>query len=128
VHIFLCHWWKVGDDKYNDIFKKPDDHAGEFETSVALELYPELVEMEYACHGKTRPFRFKALNEGWVKTSRRFVHLNDHCADGDPSGGTAEKGRKYLNLVCSRISEFLVELSQTPIDELFPHEKQIVES
>lgn len=123
VYLFLCHWWKVGLDKYNDIFEKPDDHAGEFETSVALELYPELVEIDKAETALPRPFRFKALNEGWIQTSRRFINLNDHCAVGDPANASAEKGRIYLDLVCTRISEFLIELAHTPVDDLFPHVK-----
>lgn len=121
VHLFQSNWWKVGLDKYDEIFAKPDDHAGEFETSIALALYPELVEMSNAGHGIPRPFRFEALKKGWVQTSRRFSRLNDHCAVGDPSKATPEKGRKYLDLVCERISAFLVDLAQTPIDELFPH-------
>lgn len=121
VHLFLCNWWKVGLDKYNEIFEKPDDHAGEFETSIALELYPELVEIEQAEQALPRLFRFEALNKGWVQTSRRFKNLNDFCAVGDPAGASPEKGRKYLNLVCKRISEFLVELANAPIDEIFPH-------
>lgn len=36
AHLFQCNWWTVGSDKYTEIFEKPDDHAGEFETSVAL--------------------------------------------------------------------------------------------
>ncbi len=121
VHVFLCNWWTVAMDKYEEIFEKPDDHAGEFETSIALELFPELVEYEKAGNGIAKPFRFEALQKGWIKTSRRFAKLNDHCATGEPSDATAEKGRKYLDLVLERISNFLVELAQTPIDDSFPH-------
>jgi len=122
VHLFVCHWWKVGMDKYNEIFETPDDHAGEFETSVALALYSELVELSNAQPAPARPFRFQALTNGWVQTSRRFKNLNDHCAVGDPSRATADKGNKYLALVCQRIADFLSELAQTPIDELFPQQ------
>jgi creatinine amidohydrolase len=122
VYLFLCNWWQVGLDRYGEIFDKPDDHAGQFETSVALALYPELVEMPQAGDGAARPFRFEALRKGWVLTSRHFVRLNDHCACGDPSGATAEKGRRYLDLVCERITAFLVELAQSTIDERFPQE------
>jgi creatinine amidohydrolase len=107
-------------DKYNDIFDRPDDHAGEFETSVALALFPELVEYEKAKNGVPKPFRFEALQKGWVKTSRRFSRLNDYCASGDPAGATAEKGKKYVDLVVSRIGDFLVELATAPIDKSFP--------
>jgi creatinine amidohydrolase len=120
VFVFLCNWWRVGHDKYDEIFEKPDDHAGEFETSVALALYPELVELEAAKDGKVRDFRFEALRKGWVRTSRDFARLNDHCAAGEPAAGTAEKGRKYLDLVCERVGMFLVELARADIDEHFP--------
>jgi creatinine amidohydrolase len=49
--------------------------------------------------------------------------LNDHCAIGSPKDASAEKGRKYIDIVCSRISEFLVELAQSPIDEHFPYKR-----
>lgn len=122
VHLFLCDWWKVGHDQYENIFDERDDHAGEFETSVALALYPELVEKDVAGSGVVRPFRFEALEKGWVRTSRKFSRLNDHCAAGDPSKASAEKGRKYLDLVCDRISLFLVQLATTPVDGNFPHQ------
>jgi creatinine amidohydrolase len=122
VHLFQCNWWQVGLDHYSEIFDKPDDHAGQFETSVALALHPDLVEMANAGDGAARPFRFEALRKGWVQTSRQFVRLNDHCACGDPSGATAEKGRKYLDLVCERVAAFLAELAQSPVDKWFPQE------
>ncbi len=121
VFVFQCNWWTVGMDRYNEIFDKPDDHAGEFETSVALALFPELVEIEKAKDGRARPFRFEALEKGWVKTSRRFSKLNDHCATADPANASAEKGVRYMDIVIERISDFLVELAEATIDELFPH-------
>lgn len=123
VHLFLCNWWKVGMDKYYEIFEKPDDHAGEFETSVALALFPELVELQHAQKALARPFRFEALNKGWIQTSRNFAKLNNYCAVGDPANASAEKGKKYLNLVCQRISDFLVELAHAEIDGVFPQMK-----
>ena len=121
VYVFLCNWWTVAMDKYDEIFDKPDDHAGEFETSIALELFPELVEYNNAASGIAKPYRFEALEKGWLKTSRRFAKLNDHCATGEPSNATAEKGRKYLDLILERISNFIIELVETPIDDTFPH-------
>lgn len=120
VHVFVSNWWKVGHDKYDEIFEKPDDHGGEFETSVALALYPELVEMQYAGTGEARPFRFEALTKGWVQTSRDFAKLNDHCGVGNPEAATAEKGRKYLELVCQRLSSFIVQVATEDSDCCFP--------
>jgi creatinine amidohydrolase len=121
IHTFLCNWWTVASDKYSGIFEKPDDHAGELETSVALALYPELVEHDKAKDGSVRPFRFEALRKGWLRTPRNFARLNDHAAVGDPSHATADKGRRVLDIVCERVTTFLVELSATEIDEHFPH-------
>jgi creatinine amidohydrolase len=123
VHVFQCNWWTVGKDKLGEIFDRPDDHAGQMETSVALALFPELVELEVAGDGDAPPFRFEALEKGWVSTSRSFARMNDHCACGNPEGATAERGKKYLEVVIGRIARFLIELAQSPIDEAFPHRK-----
>lgn len=121
VHVFLCNWWLVGRDRYAEIFDRPDDHAGQMETSIALALYPDLVEADNAGDGRARPYRFEALREGWVQTSRDFSRVNDHCAVGDPAGADGDKGRRYLELCCGRIAAFLAELARTPIDAAFPH-------
>src|SRR5213593_1054294 len=54
VFVTVVDWWKVGRDRYAEIFSMPDDHAGEMETSVALALYPELVELDKASDGSAR--------------------------------------------------------------------------
>ena len=123
VHVFLCNWWTVGHDRYAEFFDRPDDHAVQFETSVMMALCGELVEPEAAGDGQTRRFCLEGLREGWVKTSRNFARLNDHCAAGDPRGASTQRGQAYLDLVTQRLSSFLVELAKTPIDEFFPHKK-----
>lgn len=122
VFVFGINWWTVGHDRYEEFFTKPDDHAGQFETSVALALHPGLVELDHAGDGSTKPFRFEALRKGWARTSRNFGKLSDQCAAGDPAGATAEKGQAYLDLVIGRIADFLAELAQSEIDESFPFE------
>jgi len=122
VHLFACNWWEVGNDQYNRIFTHRDDHAGEMETSVSLALTPELVDLDHAGDGLVKPFRFEALQKGWIKTSRRFSRVNTHCGVGDPRQATAEKGHTYIDLTCKRITDFLIELAHTKVDESFPHE------
>ena len=121
IYLFVCNWWTVGSDLYDSIFDVKEDHAGEMETSVALALYPDLVEMDKAGDGISRPFQLEGLRKGWIHTSRNFRRLNDHCASGDPSRASAEKGRQYLDLVISRMSDTLIGLVQSTIDESFPH-------
>ena len=121
VFIFWCNVYEVGQDKHNEIFDTADDHAGELETSMALALFPDLVELEQANSGVSRPFQFDALEQGWIKTSRKFSNLNDHCGNSDPSLATAEKGQQYLDFICQRISNFLIELAEAKINDHFPH-------
>ena len=123
VHLFVCHWWKVAMDCYDRIFDRVDDHAGQMETSIALALFPELVDMASAGDGFAKNYRFKALQRGWLKTSRDFSKINPNCACGDPTGATPEKGRQYLEIAINRIAEFLVELANESIDHDFPYEK-----
>ncbi len=120
VYVFQVDWWKVAEDHYEELFSKPDDHAGEMETSVALALYPELVEMSHAGVATTRPFKIEALQKGWARTSRRFSKLNEYCATADPSAADPEKGTKYLDITIERIAAFLVDLVRAPLDAYFP--------
>jgi creatinine amidohydrolase len=124
VYMFWCNFYEIK-DKNNKIFEKDDDHAGEIETSIALALFPELVQFSQANDGAARPYKFEALEKGWIKTSRKFSRLNDYCGNADPSLATAEKGHKYLDFVCNQISEFIVQLSQSDVDEYFPHKSGI---
>lgn len=126
VYVFVCDWWKVGSDVMDDLFGKADDHAGAMETSVAMEICPELVNAQNAGHGQVPPFRFEALQKGWITTSRDFSKLNDHCAVSGTASPDPEKGKRYLGLVCDRVSRFLVELAQSQIDDSFPMKSESV--
>ena len=125
IHMFWCNMYEVGKDKHKKIFENVDDHAGELETSIALALFPDIVELEKANNGDYRKFRFDALEKGWIKTSRNFSKLNDYCCNADPRLASAEKGEEYLELIYSRISNFLIELAEAEDDEYFPHKSNI---
>ena len=120
VFATVVDWWKTGADKYAEIFSKPDDHAGEMETSVALALFPELVEMEKASDGAKHEARFEAIRRGWAAITRPWHLLTESSGVGDPRAATREKGEKYLALVTERLAQFLVELSAAEMDETFP--------
>src|SRR5687768_8133247 len=64
VFISALNWWTCVDTK--PFFDKPGDHGGELETSLMMHLHPELVRLANAGDGATRPFRIKALREGWA--------------------------------------------------------------
>ena len=125
VHVFLCNWYQVIRDVYSEIFARPDDHAGEMETSFALAYFPELVAKNSdgslaADEGVVRSFRFRALREGWVSITRPWHLLTTSSGSGIPHAASADKGKLLMAHLEQRIGQFLVELSASPIDDLFP--------
>ncbi len=122
--LFLCliDWWTVALDVGEELFEHRGDHANEMETSVALALYPELVDMSRAGDGRVRETDFEAINRGWVKISRPWHLLTEDSTVGDPRQASAKKGKKFVDTVVERISRFLVQLSETQITDTFPYE------
>ena len=125
AHLFLCNWYRVIDDCYDDLFTHREDHAGEMETSFALAYFPHLVQLDAkgnlaADHGVKRPFRFKALREGWVGVTRPWHLLTTNSGAADPHQATKEKGERLMQILLQRLGGFLVELAQADLDESFP--------
>lgn len=125
AHVFLCNWYTVLADQYEEIFEHRDDHAGEMETSLALAHWPEFVGRNedgslIADDGQTAPTRFEAINKGWVSITRPWHLLTTNAGSGYPHAATAEKGKRFMELLVDRLATFLVELSQAEIDERFP--------
>ena len=127
VHLFLCNWYQLVSDRYDSIFDNRDDHAGEMETSFALAYFPDLVRHDDAGKlaadaGQAAKLRLRAVNEGWVSITRPWHLLTTNTGVGNPHSATADKGRQLMELITSRLGEFLVELSELEIDDRFPFE------
>jgi len=95
------------------------------ETSITLALFPELVARDengnlLADDGVKTPTRFEAVNRGWVSVTRAWHLLTTNTGAGYPHKATAEKGEKVLAVIVDRLSQFLVELSDSLLDERFP--------
>lgn len=125
ARLFLCNWYTVFRDVYQQIFEHPDDHAGELETSLALAYWPELVLRDVdgnllADEGSPRASRFEAVNRGWVSITRPWHLFTTNAGAGYPHKATAEKGRRVMEILVDRLATFLVELSRSPLDGRFP--------
>jgi creatinine amidohydrolase len=83
-----------------------DAHAGRFETSVMLALAPELVQMDEAAPGETRPVAdiMPALRESGVRA------VSPNGVLGDPTGASAAEGRLLLSTLVARLTETLEKL------------------
>jgi creatinine amidohydrolase len=125
VKLFLCDWFRMVKDVTPHIFKCPDDHAGEMETSLALAYFPEFVLHNEsgrlaADDGKVNVTRFDAVNQGFVSISRPWHLLTTNTGSGNPHFATKEKGEQLMQIIVERLSSFLVELSDAKLDESFP--------
>jgi creatinine amidohydrolase len=117
---FICmvNWWQIIDQKR--YFDEADDHAGEMETSVMLNIAPGVVlPLSEAGEGKARKFKLPALRERWVWTPRRWTQVTDDTGAGNPRRATAEKGAQYLKAVTEKIGGFLTELAAADVKNLY---------
>jgi creatinine amidohydrolase len=82
-------------------------HAGEWETSMMLDLRPQLVDMEHAVPGYTGE-----LEAGLPRFFAEGIHaLSDTGVFGDPRRASAENGRKYVERLVDLAVEFVEERS-----------------
>lgn len=125
VQIFLCNWFTMIRDVAAEVCSCPEDHAGEMETSMIMAFRPELVAKTSdgklsADSGAVRPFRFQALEKGWVGITRPWHLLTTQSGSGNPHAATADNGRRLTQAIVERMAPFLVELANADVGEPFP--------
>lgn len=118
--LFLCtaNWYQAvpADEHFDDT----GDHAGEMETSLMLYVEPRLVRpLSEAGPGAARRFRVKALREPWAWAQRAWTSVTDDTGVGDPRAASAEKGADYFEVVCTKLADFLVDLAQMELDQVY---------
>lgn len=118
LFISVMNWYQVMDlDEY---FDEPGDHAGEMETSIVMQIKPDLVSpLSEAGSGAARAFSVTALREGWAWAERKWSEVTDDTGVGNPSLSTAAKGERFLADLTEKIAGFLVELSECEPDKLY---------
>jgi len=118
VFLSTMNWYKVGDPKR--IFTDHGDHAGELETSVMMHLVPDLVRpLSEAGDGSEKRWRIGAMREGWAWAPRRWTQISADTGVGNPALATAEKGARYAEEVTRLAADFLVELANADVNDLY---------
>jgi creatinine amidohydrolase len=113
-----CNWYQAVDQK--QFFENKDDHAGEMETSLILHLTPKLVRpLSEAGDGSAKKFRMSGIREGWAWAERKWLQVTRDTGVGDPRKATPEKGEKYFKAVTEKVSQFFVDVAQTPNNDLY---------
>lgn len=109
ILIAHCDWFLVEPRK--DYFEEEiDDHAGEQETSVMMHYHPELVNLSEAGDGLSRPFNIQSLNEKVAWVPRYWSETTLDTGIGNPKKSTAEKGKRYADIVTDKIAKLFGEL------------------
>ena len=117
--MFICtlDWYKWVDA---GIFEDPGDHAGEMETSLMQVFAPDLVlPLSEAGDGQDRRFKIKALREGPAWSQRDWLQVTSDTGVGNPKPATAEKGRRCFEDLAAKAADFLVELAEADLDDLY---------
>jgi creatinine amidohydrolase len=78
----------------------PDMHAGEFETSILLHEFPELVRPSFRDNDFDQPDRPHLLERG-------MAAYTPNGTIGKPSAATAEKGRLALESLTASFADYL---------------------
>ncbi len=118
ILISLVEWFKILDlQKY---FEEPGDHAGEMETSVIMHYFPNLVlKLEEAGEGKAKSSKLQGIANKTAWIPRQWDKVTEDTGVGNPKKATAEKGKKYLDDLTSKISEYFVELANCDSSDLY---------
>ncbi len=110
--VSLDAWWNmVGDLVPPGFFEVWNGlgHGGEGETSICLELFPELCNMKNA-KGVTPKL------PPYVDVKWRFSELTNTGTSGDPTKGTKEKGNAMRKVLVDTVVDILQKLDATDWD------------
>ncbi len=121
--VFVCvDTGETSDVDVQMIADTPNDiHAGEIETSAALAVRPELVQMSKASRLTPR-FSSRYLNftskRGviWYSYTRKFSQSG---VIGDPTRATAGKGRKIWKTMIAHLVSLVEDLKNLTLDEIY---------
>lgn len=117
--LFICtlSWFQWID---RSLFVEVGDHADEVETSLLQYCAPDWVlPLSEAGDGRERKFRIDALRSGLAWTQRDWLQATADTGVGNPHQATPEKGRRCLEHVAGRIGNFLRELAEAELKDLY---------
>ena len=121
--IFTCV--ETGETSETDVIaltETPNDvHAGEIETSTTLAIRPEVVRSGKANRFIPR-FSSRYLNfssKRSVEWYARTVKISKTGVLGDPTKASSEKGKKMWSMIIARLVEFVEDLKNMSLKEIY---------
>ena len=120
IFVGMAEPWALSTDVENEITETDErGHACEIETSMMLHYAPEHVSMDEAKPTRIRKAIFSRPGSIFFVNPWHLYTVNTGI--GDPTKATAEKGAKMNAAAVDRLAQALKELSDAPMDELFPY-------
>jgi creatinine amidohydrolase len=119
--LVLATWFEVAAPQiaaYSDLDQPYVTHACELETSMLLELRPELVDLDAAKGAhvdfESAFYRPDSGRSSRVAVYRPFEQISVSGAYGHPERGTAQKGRALFDLAAEQVAALLSEIASWP--------------
>jgi creatinine amidohydrolase len=123
----LVTYWNIAAEqlcKLRDSTEGGMGHACELETSLVMAAKPEAIRTaKIKADGRWSTSRFLGkdmLAGGTASVSRSFSEISTDGAVGDPRTASAEKGRKFFDVIVAQLLELVRELESGKIDEFRP--------
>ena len=119
MFLSFCNWFQAVDRAA--YFNHPEgDHADEMETSMIMQLRPELVRpLDEAGDGSAKEYKIKALCENWAWAERKWSEVTEDTGVGNPREATAAKGEAYFKAVAQKVSQLFIDLAEADLDDLY---------
>lgn len=116
--ISLVEWFKLFE--LSEYFEEDGDHANEMETSIIMHYFPHLVlPLNEAGDGIAKSPKMGSLKNKTAWIPRQWSKVSEDTGVGNPKKATAEKGKKYLEDVTTKIAGFFVEMAECDLDDLY---------
>ncbi|MCY1721226.1 creatininase family protein [Prolixibacteraceae bacterium Z1-6] len=118
LFISLVEWFQIVDP--DDYFEEAGDHANEMETSIIMHYFSNLVlPLHEAGNGDVKAFKLDGLKNKIAWAPRRWDKVSEDTGVGNPKKATAEKGKKFVDDVSTKIADYFVELAKCDIYDLY---------
>ena len=116
--ISFSNWFQTMDRSV--FFEESGDHADELETSLMLQLKPELIlPREEWGEGTSRQHKIEGFREGWAWAERKWSEISKDTGVGNPAKATKEKGQNYYEALTKKLGQFMLDLCEADLDDLY---------
>lgn len=103
------------------LIEHPSAHAGEAETSQMMYLRPDLVHEDKFADNPVMTSMFEQIESGKVQCVKPWHAYLPVSAGGETRTSSGEKGEILIEAGAEGLARFLVQLSNTPMNDLFPY-------